>query len=126
MEIRTRVLELEPELIALRRDLHRHPELGYEEYRTSDIVYKYLEACGLEVERICKTGVAALLRGGRPGKTLLLRADMDALPVEEETTVDYRSEEAGKMHACGHDAHTAMLLVAAKILAERQERYLEI
>lgn len=121
MEIRTRVLELEPELIALRRDLHRHPELGYEEYRTSDIVYKYLEACGLEVERICKTGVAALLRGGRPGKTLLLRADMDALPVEEETTVDYRSEEAGKMHACGHDAHTAMLLVAAKILAERQE-----
>jgi len=121
MDIKNRILELEQELIDLRRDFHRNPELGYEEYRTSGIVYEYLKKCGLKVEKICKTGVAALLEGSSPGETVLLRADMDALPVTEETDMAYKSSIDGKMHACGHDAHTAMLLIAAKILSENKE-----
>lgn len=108
------------ETIRLRRDFHRHPELGLEEHRTGQIVADYLSACGMEISRLNKTGVVGLLRGAFPGPTLLMRADMDALPIQEESECPYKSTIDGVMHACGHDAHTAMLLVAAKILAKRQ------
>ena len=115
--------EWEPELIATRRDFHMHPELGLEEFRTSGIVVERLRAIGFDDIRtgIAVTGVKAVLRGGRPGKTLLLRADMDALPIEEENEVGYRSQTAGTMHACGHDGHTAMLLAAARVLHRHRE-----
>lgn len=105
------------EVIELRRDFHAHPELGMEEHRTGKIVADYLKQCGLEVSRCHGTGVVALLRGKTPGPTLMMRADMDALPMVEESDCEYRSTVAGVMHACGHDAHTAMLMVAAKILS---------
>lgn len=121
MEIREEVNLLNDELIRLRRDFHKHPELGYEEFRTSRVIIDYLKECGLEVKAVAKTGVVGLLRGKHPGPTVLLRADMDALPQQEMNEVEYKSVYDGKMHACGHDGHTAMLLVAAKILARRQE-----
>ena len=108
------------ELIALRRDFHRHPELGFEEHRTAEVIETYLMALGLVTQRVAGTGVVALLEGARPGPVLMLRADMDALPVAEATDVDYASQNPGVMHACGHDAHMAMLLVAAKILCQHR------
>lgn len=118
MNIKKKITSLKDELIELRRDLHKHPELGFEEHRTSEIVANYLEKCGLNVKRgIAKTGVVALLKGNTQGPTLLLRADMDALPIQEENEVPYKSINNGVMHACGHDAHMAILLVAAKILS---------
>lgn len=115
-DVKKEVKELQQELIALRRDFHMHPELGYQEHRTSEIVYEYLSKLGMEVTRVTKTGVVGLLRGGSEGRTVLLRADIDALPQEEKTGVTYASINKGVMHACGHDGHTAMLLIAAKIL----------
>ncbi|HEU5424061.1 MAG TPA: amidohydrolase [Nitrolancea sp.] len=122
LTLRDEIDEWLPELIATRRDLHRHPELGLEEMRTSAIVAERLRAIGFDDVRtgIAVTGVKAVLRGGRPGKTLLLRADMDALPIEEENDVDYRSTTAGMMHACGHDGHTSILLSAARMLYVRR------
>jgi amidohydrolase len=122
MEITKQVLELNDELIGLRRDLHRHPELGYEEFRTSQKVVEYLENAGLQVSRITKTGVVGLLSGKRPGRTVMLRADLDALPIQEENDIPYKSIHEGRMHACGHDGHTAMLMVAAKILARCRDK----
>jgi amidohydrolase len=105
------------ELIAVRRDLHAHPELAFEEVRTSGIVAERLRALGLEPRTgVGRTGVLATIAGGRPGKTVLLRADMDALPIVEENAVPYRSQTPGKMHACGHDCHTSILLGLAKRL----------
>jgi len=104
------------ELIALRRDFHRHPELGFQEFRTADRIEAYLKEIGLAPYRIAGTGVVACLEGARPGPVVMLRADMDALPVSEENEVPYKSQNPGVMHACGHDAHMAMLLVAAKVL----------
>jgi amidohydrolase len=102
------------ELVAVRRDLHQHPETAFEEVRTAGMVAARLEALGLEVRRgIAKTGVLATVRGGKRGKTVLLRADMDALPIQEENDTPYRSQVAGKMHACGHDCHTSILLGVA-------------
>lgn len=123
MSVHDEIGEWEPELIATRRDFHMHPEIGLEEFRTSGIVAERLRALGYEDVRtgIAVTGVKAVLRGGRPGKTLLLRGDMDALPIEEENDVDYRSQTAGMMHACGHDAHTAMLLTTARVLMSRRD-----
>jgi amidohydrolase len=122
MNIKNEIEKLEPELIELRRDFHKHPELGFQEIRTSGIVEKYLKECGLEIKtKIAHTGVAGLLRGQHPGRTVLLRADMDALPIQEENDLPYASVEDGRMHACGHDGHTAMLLVAAKILARHKD-----
>lgn len=118
MDIKKEVALLNDELIALRRDFHMHPELGYEEFRTSKIVSDYLKACGIEVKTVAKTGVVGLLRGKEDGPTVMLRADMDALPQQELNDVAYKSKFDGKMHACGHDGHTAMLLVAAKVLAK--------
>jgi metal-dependent amidase/aminoacylase/carboxypeptidase family protein len=111
------------ELIALRRDFHRHPELGFEEHRTASVVEAYLQDLGLSTRRIAKTGVVALLEGSGPGPVLMLRADMDALPVTEENEFAYRSQNPGVMHACGHDAHMAMLLVAAKILSQHTDAF---
>ena len=121
VDIKKEVSVLQEELIALRRDFHMHPELGYEEHRTSQIVYDYLEKLGMEVAKVTKTGVVGLLRGSSDGKTVLLRADLDALPQEEKTGVSYKSINKGVMHACGHDGHTAMLLIAAKILSEHKD-----
>lgn len=102
---------------SLRRDFHMHPELGFQEVRTAGIVARELEALGLEVTKgVGKTGVVALLEGSRPGPTLLLRFDMDALPIQEETGADYASRIPGIMHACGHDGHTAIGLTVAKLL----------
>ena len=113
------IAELAEEMTMWRRDLHAHPELGYEEVRTSDIVARKLEAWGLEVHRgIGRTGVVGVLRG-RPGNRAIgLRADMDALAMEEANDMPHRSRTPNRMHACGHDGHTAMLLGAAKYLAE--------
>src|SRR5258706_10927258 len=106
-----------PEMIERRRDFHRHPELGFQEFRTSGIVAQELSKLGLEVRTgIGKTGVVGLLEGDQPGPTILLRFDMDALPIHETNTTDYISENAGVMHACGHDGHTAMGLAVAKML----------
>src|SRR5260370_3707816 len=116
--------ELVPDLVALRRDLHEHPELAFEEVRTSGIVAQRLRALGLEVQTgVAKTGVVGLLRGeaSKPGaKTIAIRADMDALPVHELNEVDYRSTVDGKMHACGHDGHTSIALAVADILSKRR------
>ena len=102
---------------ALRQDFHIHPELGFREFRTSGIVIKELEGLGLEVTKgIGKTGVVGLLEGAKPGPTLLLRFDMDALPITEETGAEYASQTPGVMHACGHDGHTAIGLTVAKML----------
>lgn len=109
------------ELIALRRDFHRHPELGFAEFRTAGVIEAYLTDLGLAPRRIAGTGVVATLSGSRPGPVLMLRADMDALPVTEENDVAYKSATPGVMHACGHDAHMAMLLVAAKVLSRNRE-----
>jgi amidohydrolase len=107
----------------LRRDFHMHPELGFKEFRTAGIVASELEALGIEVSKgIGKTGVVGLLEGSRPGPTLLVRFDMDALPISEETGAEYASTQPGVMHACGHDGHTAIGLTVAKILhAHRHE-----
>jgi amidohydrolase len=113
--------DLIAEVIATRRDFHTHPELGFQEVRTAGIVAERLRTYGYEVhEGIAVTGVAGVMRGSRPGKTVMLRADMDALPLPEETGRPFASQNAGKMHACGHDGHVAMLLGAAKLIAERK------
>jgi len=102
----------------MRRDFHMHPELGFQEVRTSGIVAKELQSFGLEVKTgVGNTGVVAFLTGETPGKTLLFRVDMDALPIHEENETDYRSQNLNVMHACGHDAHTAIGLSVAKLLS---------
>ncbi len=107
------------EITMLRRDIHHHPELGFEEFRTSDLVAERLQAWGYQVERgIGGTGVVGQLKRGEGARRLGIRADMDALPITEETGLPYASSRAGVMHACGHDGHTAMLLGAAQYLAE--------
>lgn len=120
--IREAAQAIAAETVALRRDFHQHPELAFEELRTSGIVADYLRALGLSVRTgLGRTGVVAVLEGAKPGRTVLARADMDALPVHEERDVPYRSRIDGKMHACGHDGHTAVLLSVAKLLtAQRQ------
>ncbi len=112
--------ELFADTVAIRRDLHAHPELAFEETRTADIVAARLRALGFDVHTgIGGTGVVGMLAGAHPGPTIMLRADMDALPMPEENDVPYVSRNAGVTHACGHDAHVAMLLGAATILRER-------
>ncbi|GBF77754.1 amidohydrolase [Paenibacillus sp. 598K] len=106
-------------MIAWRRDFHRHPEIGYEEVRTSGIVAAHLRSLGLEVQTgLGGTGVVGLLRGREPGPTIGLRADMDALPIQDAKQVEYCSTVPGKAHLCGHDAHTSILMGAAGLLSE--------
>ncbi len=106
---------------SMRRDFHIHPELGFREIRTGGIVAKELEGLGLEVTKgVGKTGVVGLLEGAKPGPTILLRFDMDALPIVEDTGAEYASQNQGVMHACGHDGHTAIGLTVAKILQKHR------
>jgi hippurate hydrolase len=110
-----------PDVKAIRHHLHRNPEIGLSEFKTSDFVAGQLEAMGYAVTRgLGQTGIVATLRHGTSNRTVGIRADMDALPILEETGADYASTNPGVMHACGHDGHTAMLLGAAKIIAERR------
>ena len=122
MSVISRIAEFSEDLIALRRDFHEHPELGMEEFRTSQIVAKLLSEWGIETHtEIGKTGVVGVLKGNKPGRSIGLRADMDALPMEERTNLSFSSKNPGVMHACGHDAHTTMLLGAARYLAEKRD-----
>ena len=107
--------------IEIRREIHRHPELGFEEYNTQAIVERELAALGIEHRRVAATGVVGVVRGALPGHVSGLRADMDALPISEDSGEDCSSQIAGKMHACGHDAHTAMLLGAARELQRTRD-----
>ena len=110
------------ELIRIRRHFHENPELGFEEVRTSARIADILEGLGLEVRRnVAKTGVVALLKGAKPGKTVAIRADIDALPVQELNDVPYKSKTPGKMHACGHDVHITAAIGAAMLLAPHRE-----
>ncbi len=122
MPIKNRFAELLPEITAWRRDLHEHPELQFDTHRTSAIVAEKLKEFGCDeiVTGIGKTGVVGIIKGktDKSGRVIGLRADMDALPILEQTGVEYASKTPGAMHACGHDGHTAMLLGAAKYLAE--------
>jgi amidohydrolase len=118
MNIDARIARMHTEMTAWRQDIHAHPELGFQETRTSALVAEKLESFGLQVHRgVGRTGVVGVLRAGSGRKSLGLRADMDALPIQEANTFAHRSRHDGRMHACGHDGHTAMLLGAAKYLA---------
>ena len=116
-----RANELIPEMVANRRHFHEYPELRDELYKTVKYVRAQLEEMGYEVQEICKCGLVALAGGKKPGKCILIRGDMDALPMPEETGLPFSSKNAGAMHACGHDFHMAMLLGAAKILKEHED-----
>ncbi len=122
MQALERITGFAEELTAIRRDLHQHPELGFEEVRTSGIVAEKLRAWGVEVTPgIGKTGVVGVIEGNRPGRRIGLRADMDALPIHEQTNLPWASRTPGVMHACGHDGHTTILLGAARYLAETRD-----
>jgi hippurate hydrolase len=122
MPVLPRSLEIHGEITAIRRDIHAHPELAYQENRTSDIVAAKLQEWGLEVTRgLGKTGLVGTLRKGNSLKSIGLRADMDCLPMDERNDFEHRSQNPGRMHACGHDGHTAMLLGAAKLLSEKRD-----
>ncbi len=123
IEFKIQAEAMRDELIARRRDFHRHPELAFKEVRTAGIIAEELNRLGLEVQSgIGKTGVVAILEGALNGPTVLYRADMDALPIQEENEVEYRSEAAGVMHACGHDGHMAIGLGIARIFAEHRDQ----
>src|SRR5690349_18463960 len=110
-------------LVETRRDIHRHPELSNEEARTGALVAERLRALGLEVKTgVAGHGVVALLRGGRPGPCVAVRADMDALPIRELNDTPYRSENVGVMHACGHDIHTTIGLGVAELLSRHRDQ----
>ncbi len=122
-EIRAAAERIAPAVVAVRRDLHAHPELSNREERTGRLVAERLRGLGLEVRYpVARTGVVGILRGGRPGGVVALRADIDALPIEEANDLGFRSQAPGVMHACGHDAHTAILLGAAEVLAGLRAR----
>ncbi len=119
------IKEILPEIIAIRRKIHQNPELGFEEHETAKLVAQFLKDLGLEVkENVAKTGVVGLLRCNNPNaeKTLLIRADMDALPLDEENTLEFKSKNKGKAHMCGHDSHVAIILGVAKVLAQFKDK----
>ena len=120
MPIINSIAAMQEEMAEWRRDIHAHPELAFEEHRTSDLVAQKLESWGIKVTRgLGKTGLVGTLEGRQPGSGFIgLRADMDALPILEENDLPYKSQNDGVMHACGHDGHTSILLGAAKYLAE--------
>ncbi len=122
MDIKELLKEEEEYLINMRREFHKNPEASWEEYETSKRVKKELDKLGLSYTSCADTGVTALIEGGKDGKTLALRADMDALEIEEEAEVEFKSQNEGLMHACGHDGHTAMLLTAARVLVKIKDQ----
>ena len=122
--IKALVREISGEIIDIRRQIHRNPELSFEEYETAKVISDFLMSWEIEHETIAETGVVALIKGRNPEKkTIALRADIDALPIQESNNVSYCSLNAGVMHACGHDAHAAMLLGAAKVLNQLRDEF---
>ncbi len=119
--IRKDIEEFKNQLIEIRRYFHQHPELGLKEYKTSKKIYELLKSWDVEVEYLSETGVVGIIKGSNPGKTIALRADIDALPIEENTGLDFSSKHDHAMHACGHDGHITMCLGAAKILSKHRE-----
>ena len=116
--LKGKIEEMKDWLVDIRRTIHKHPELGFEEVETSKLISEWLQKFGLDVKRgMAKTGVVGLLKGRKPGKTVAIRADMDALPMDEANRVPYASQIKGKMHACGHDAHVTILLGVAKFFS---------
>ena len=123
MNIRPEIIKIKNKIIMTRRDFHKHPELSFQEKRTSEIVAKKLESFNIETKKnIGKTGVVGILKGNKSGPTIGLRADMDALPIQETNNFSYKSINKGVMHACGHDAHTAILLGAAEALSKMKDQ----
>lgn len=123
-QIRQLAKQYSTDFIAVRHHLHAHPELSYQEFKTSAFVRQMLTALGIPFTQMATTGVVGIIKGKNPGKrTIALRADMDALPIKEENSIDYKSQNEGVMHACGHDVHTTVLLGAAKILYELKEHW---
>lgn len=114
---------IEEEIIAIRRDLHEHPELGFEEYRTNEKIRKFLDKENIPYKVVAKTGICAIIHGKNHGKTVALRGDIDGLPLNDRKKVPYKSKIQGKMHGCGHDAHTAILMGVAKILNAHKEEF---
>ena len=122
--IKSLVKEISGEVVDIRRQIHKNPELSFEEYETAKVIRDFLMSWEIEHETIAKTGVVALIKGRNPEKkAIALRADIDALPIQENNNCSYRSSNAGVMHACGHDAHTAMLLGAAKIINQLKDEF---
>ena len=123
-QIRLDIRNLQPQLVAWRRRLHQYPELGFEEFSTASFVTQKLMEWGIEHHTgIAKTGIVAIIESNSPGPTFAIRADMDALPIQEENEVSYRSQNDGKMHACGHDGHTAIALGTAYYLAHHRDEF---
>ena len=123
-KIRQLAKQYAPETIDIRRHLHAHPELSYKEFQTSAFVQEKLKGLGIPFEIKATTGVVGMIKGKNPDKRVIaLRADMDALPIREENAVPYKSQNDGIMHACGHDAHTSILLGASKILQELKSEW---
>ena len=122
IHIKPEIKALKESIISTRRDIHQHPELAFDEHRTAKLVANRLQSLGIEVQTgVGKTGVVGILKGNGSGKTIALRADMDALPMQEINDIPYKSQNDGVMHACGHDGHTAMLLGAAEALSQKTD-----
>ena len=123
MDIRARAHEISDEMLSWRRDFHAHPELSNNEFRTTEKIVELLKSFGCDsVERPLPTGAVAIIKGGKPGKCVAIRADIDALPVKEETGLPFASQNDGVMHACGHDTHISMLLATAKVLCGMRDQ----
>lgn len=123
LKLKKSILEIEDEVINLRRKIHQNPELGFEVQETANLISNYLKKLGIEVtEKVGKNGVVGLLKGNNADKTLAIRADMDAIPIQEETNLEFKSQNDGIMHACGHDGHVAIALGTAKILSQIKEK----
>jgi amidohydrolase len=123
IQIRSEIHAIKDIIVSTRRDIHQHPELAFDEHRTSKLVAERLESLGIEIQTgVGKTGVVGTLKGKNDGKTIAFRADMDALPIQETSDISYKSINTGIMHACGHDGHTAMLLGAAEVLSKQADK----
>ena len=123
MDIRARAHEISDEMLSWRRDFHAHPELSNSEFRTTEKIIELLKSFGCDsVERPLPTGAVAIIKGAKPGKCVAIRADIDALPVKEETGLPFASQNDGVMHACGHDTHISMLLATAKLLCGMRDQ----
>lgn len=122
--VKDSIKEFVPRAIAIRHELHQIPELKYEEFKTSAFISSILKSYGCEVTTgIAKTGLVTVIDSGKPGKTVALRADIDALPLKENTHLSYQSQHSDRMHACGHDGHTATLLLVAQVLQEIKDQF---